>query len=228
VQENPFDEDASYETVRAALVASERKITDVFALPSNTALTYASLYGMGVGRRALALSSGFRAMIEQRNSLCAMPMVRMQLDTAIRFYAGFFVSDHQQFCRDVLQGKQIDKMKSDEGEQMRDRYLVERLARRNPWMMDVYKASSGYIHFSHRHIQEAVRSGDGANVQMVIGPTDFDRGPEHFREPMRCMHHLNLIIEFALQDWFKRMCDPNGITVSAKELWTEPDNEASD
>lgn len=87
---------------------------------------------------------------------------------------------------------------------------------------------SGYIHFSHRHIQEAFRSGEGANVQIVIGPTDFDREPEHLREPMPCMHHLNLIAEFALQDWFKRKCDPNGVTVSAKELWAEPDDEASD
>jgi hypothetical protein len=110
---------------------------------------------MGVGRRAVALSSGFRVMVKQCNSLCAMPMVRMQLDTAIRFYAGFFVADHQQFCCDVLDGKQINKMKSREGSIMHDSYLVERVAKKNPWMTDVYNSTSGYIHFSDRHIKVA-------------------------------------------------------------------------
>jgi hypothetical protein len=56
---------------------------------------------------------------------------------------------------------------------------------------------------------------------MVIGTTDFDREPRHFLEPMRCINHLNEIIELALKDRFARMCDPNGVTISAGELWAE-------
>lgn len=223
---NPYAKDAAYETVVTAIKDSEKAITETF-LP-NTSLTYASLLGMGVSRRALALSSGFRAMVEQRNSLCAIPIVRMQLDTAVRFYAGFFVVDHQQFCRDVLGGKQINKMMSDEKKPMQDKYLVERVAKRNPWMIDVYKKTSGYIHFSHHHIREAIRIDKTGHGQMVIGPNDFDRKPIDFLEPMQCMLHLNEIINFALQDWFKRMCDPEGIKISAGELWGEIDRQARD
>jgi len=53
------------------------------------------------------------------------------------------VTDHQRFCRDVLQGKQIDPLQSDDGSQMKDKYLVDRLAKRNPWIVDVYKFTSG-------------------------------------------------------------------------------------
>jgi len=221
MQQEPLHKDAPYDDVAAALLASERAISEVFFghLKPNKPLTFADLFGMGIGRRALALSSGFRLMTEHRNSLCALPMVRMQLDTALRLYAGFFVTDHQKFCRDVLQGKQIDRIKSDDGSVMKDRYLVERVAKRNPWMVEVYKFTSGYIHFSSRHTQEAIRKGEGTNAQMIIGPTDFDREPKHFLEPMRCMHHLNLIIEFALTDWYARMCNPNGVVISASELW---------
>jgi len=63
---------------------------------------------------------------------------------------------------------------------------------------------------------------------MVIGPNDFDREPKHFLEPMQCMLHLNEIIKFALQDWFGRMCDPNGVKISASELWGETDQQARD
>jgi len=172
MQQEPLDENASYDDVATALLDSEQAIYGVFSehFKPNKPLTRADFFGMGIGRRALALSSGFRLMTENRNSLCALPMVRMQLDTALQLYAGFFVTDHQKFCHDddresqlamcvadVIQGKHIDQLKSDDGSLMKDKYLVDRVAKRNPWMVDVYKFTSGYIHFSNRHIQEAIR-----------------------------------------------------------------------
>jgi hypothetical protein len=221
MQQEPLGETALYDDTVAALIASERSIAEVFAefLVPDKPLTHASLYGMGIGRRALALSSGFRLMVENRNSLCALPMVRMQLDTTLRLYAGFFVTDHQSFCLNVRQGKRVNQLRSDDGSMMHDKYLVNRVAKLNPWITDVYEFTSGYVHFSDRHIKEAVRMGKGENARMVIGPNDFDREPRHFQEPMRCLHHLNLVIEFALRDWFARMCDPQGIMLSASELW---------
>jgi hypothetical protein len=221
MQQKPLGKSAPYEVVAAALLASEQAILEAFVnhFTPNKPLTDADFFGMGIGRRALALSSGFRLMVEHRNSLCALPIVRMQLDTALRLYAGFFVTDHQKFCHDVFQGKQIDRLKSDDGSPMTDKYLRARIAKRNPWVDDVYKFTSGHIHFSNRHIQESLRVNENGEGQMVIGPADFDREPKHFLEPMRCMHHLNIIIEFALRDWFARMCDPNGIVISASELW---------
>ncbi|MCL2591611.1 MAG: hypothetical protein FWD67_12270 [Betaproteobacteria bacterium] len=225
---NPFSKDAAHETVAAALEDCEQAIIKVFIFPPNTLLTYTSLFGMGVGRRAVALSSGFRAMVKQCNSLCAIPMVRMQLDTAIRFYAGFFVADHQQFCRDVLKGKQINKMKSREGHNLSDHYLVKRVAEKNPWMTNVYETCSGYIHFSHHHIKEALRIDESGKGMMAIGSNDFDREPKHFLESMQCMLHLNEIIHFALSDWFGRMCSPDGVKVSASELWGQNDQQEQD
>jgi hypothetical protein len=142
VQQEPLNGNTSYDDVAAELLASEGAISEVFVghFEPNKLLTHADFFGMGIGRRALALSSGFRLMIEHRNSLCALPMVRMQLDTALRLYAGFFVTNHQKFCLDVLQGKQIDRLKSDDGLPMKDRYLVDRVATLNPWIVDVSKS----------------------------------------------------------------------------------------
>lgn len=222
MQKSLFEE-KPYEEIAAALVKSEEAIKKVFFdyFKVNTPLTYASFFGMGIGRRALALSSGFRLMVEHRNSLCALPIVRMQLDTSLRLYAGFFVSDHQKFCNEVFHGKQINKMKTHDGVLMTDSYLVKEVSKRNPWMIDVYQCTSGYIHFSNRHILAALQKDDGMNVKMTIGPADLDREPKHFLEPMRCVHHLNLIIEFALKDWFSRMCSADGTVIPANEYWNK-------
>jgi hypothetical protein len=224
---NPFAKDATYETIVTAIKASEQVITNSFLLPPNTPLTYASLFGMGVGRRAVALSSGFRAMVEQCNSLCAIPIVRMQLDTAIRFYAGFFVEDHQQFCCDVLDGKQINKIRSDEGELMRDKYLVEHVSMIYPWIQGVYDETCGYVHFSNHNIQEAIQIHKTAHGEM-ISLRDFHRNPIDFLEPMQCMLRLNGIIKTALRYWFEKMSDPDGIKISASELLGGIDQQARD
>jgi hypothetical protein len=210
MQQEPLETDTTYDEIMRALISSEEAITNTCAdhFTANKPITTADMFGMGIARRSLAMSSGFRSMIEKRNSLCALPMVRMQLDTVLRLYAGFFAPDHRQFCNDVIAGKQIDKMKSDEGKPMKDGYLRDRVARRNPWVVDVYKTTSGHIHFSERHIYEAFRPGEGRSMRMIIGPDDGDRKPDEYREPMRCLHHLNLIIDFALKDWFARMCPP--------------------
>jgi hypothetical protein len=223
MQQEPLPENTLYDEIVAALIESEKAITDacVGHFTNNKPITYADLFAMGIARRSLALSSGFRSMVEQRNSLCALPMVRMQLDTALRLYAGFFTRNHQSFCRDVIAGKQIDRLKSDNGQLMKDSYLRDRVAKRNPWIVDVYKMTSGHIHFSDRHIFEALRRGQDRSFQMIIGPTDADREPSDYREPMRCMHHLNLIIDFALKDWLARMCAPGGPVVSAEDYWRQ-------
>lgn len=208
----PQPPSALFEDVEAALLASELAIAQamVDAYQKRSAITHADFYAMGIARRATALSAGFRSMVEQRNSLCALPLVRMQLDTALRLYAGFFAPDHLAFCDAVFRGARLDTMHADDGQQMRDKYLLTRVATRNPWMNDVYSLTSGYIHFSSNHIFEALKTDGEGGISMVIGPNDHDREPVHFHEPMRCMHHLNLVIECALVDWLDRMCVPPG------------------
>jgi hypothetical protein len=79
MQQEPLDENAPYDDVAAALLASERAISEVFFehFKANKPLTHADFFGMGIGRRALALSSAFRLMTEHRNSLCALPMISL-------------------------------------------------------------------------------------------------------------------------------------------------------
>ena len=227
----PLPVDVSYENALAALIASENMIRETCQEHmARKSLTNACLFGFGIVSRALAVCSGFRSMVQQQNSLCALPLVRMHLDTVLRLYAGFWVGDHQTFCLEVLKGVQINRMKDANGLPMTDKALVEKLAIRNPWIPNVYKRTSGYIHFSGRHIRSVMhvnnqRSEAGLYGQCVIGPTDYNREPAEFCEPISCMHHLNLILDFALRDWFVRMCRPDGHVPNVTEVWGDYDQQ---
>jgi len=112
------------------------------------------LLANGAAKRALALSSGFRGMIEAKNMACAGALLRLQLDTAIRFYAAFIVSAPHAFAEQVFEGKKISDLKDRDGKRMHDAYLVGRLAEDEncEWLPRVYRETSGYVHLSGKHI----------------------------------------------------------------------------
>ncbi|MDO9413812.1 MAG: hypothetical protein Q7T81_14690 [Pseudolabrys sp.] len=56
----------------------------------------------GIANRSLSISSGFRAMIAARNFTCAAPLLRMQLDTAVRLFSARLVTDPAHYANSIL------------------------------------------------------------------------------------------------------------------------------
>jgi hypothetical protein len=200
-------EDDNATKVMADIEKSERDLLDLFQENFSGVIGYQHYYLFGIARRAIAQSVAFRQMIDNRNSLVALSIVRMQLDTVLRLYALFWVADPEDFALKVLQGTQIDKLKAKDGKLLSDRYLKDRVSKTNEWIPSVYKETSGYIHFSHRHIQAALEVIDRetGHVQIQIGAQDVGKSIGYYGETLRAFRHLNLIIPVAAGDWFSRL-----------------------
>jgi len=74
--------------------------------------------------------------------LAATSALWLQLDTVLRLYAAFFAPSGDEFCRTVLDGKQVDRLRSVSGERMKDKWLAQQLAERYPWVVEVYRGCS--------------------------------------------------------------------------------------
>jgi hypothetical protein len=116
------------------------------------------LLAIAAVNRSMSNIAGFRQMIESRNYLCAGALLRLQLDTAMRFAAASLAPDPHHLATEVLRGKAIRRLKDRHGRQMTDAYLVEVLANKDPWVARVYERTSGYIHLSDKHIFNSVTS----------------------------------------------------------------------
>jgi hypothetical protein len=186
---------------------SERELLDLYRRYSNGPISYQHFYLFGIARRALALSVAFRKMIEERNSLVASSIIRMQLDTVLRLYALFWVADPEEFAAKVFKGTPINKLKAGDGQPLTDKYLRDRVTERNTWIPSVYQESSGYIHFSHRHIKAALDLADpeSGHAQLQIGARDMDKPIRYYGELLRAFRHLNMMIPVAAEDWFSRL-----------------------
>ncbi|WP_058962521.1 hypothetical protein [Type-E symbiont of Plautia stali] len=113
---------------------ADEKIKTLFLQMTNKNFKSDFLLAAGIARRSCALTSGFKAMLKDKNSLCALGILRMQLDNTLRLYAGFFSKDRVQFSEDVLSGKHIRKLMADDNKPMTDNYLARRVSEINPWL----------------------------------------------------------------------------------------------
>lgn len=193
--------------VLADIERSERELLRLYKARIGGPFGYQHLYLFGVARRALALSAAFRAMVADRNSLVAASVVRMQLDTVLRLYALFWVAEPDKFAARVFQGTPINKLKSADGHLLTDKYLRERLIPKNPWISSVYEETSGYIHFSDRHIKAAIELLDSktGHAELRIGPRDVGKLIGYYGELLRAFRHLNMMIPVAAEDLFSRL-----------------------
>jgi hypothetical protein len=156
----------------------------------------------GVANRAMAITLGFREMVESQNYLCAGSLLRLQLDTALRFYALSLIDNQHQFATDILAGVSIRNMKDRKGNRMTDAYLVEELSRALPWVKSVYERTSSFIHLSDIHIFSAIESvDDQGNVHFRISPKGKEISSELYLEAINAFIECLKMIIFFLDSW---------------------------
>ena len=140
-----------------------------------------ALYGLdllafGALNRSKAHIAGFRSLLRERNLLCAGALLRLQIDTALRFFAASLVESPHGFAIDVLSGKQIRDIRDRSGKRLTDAYLVSRLGEEYEWIPRVYERTSGYVHFSATHIMAALSPtedpADSTGIEMKISAID--------------------------------------------------------
>lgn len=153
---------------------------------------------IGAIKRTLSLASALLVLIETRNMVCARAVLRMQLDTISRLCAYLYVNNPEQMAKDIIGGKALNKFKCTSGKPLSDKYLVDRLTERFPWVRNVYDFTSGYVHFSERQFFDTVHSvgsEEERTLHLSIGRTDEKYPETSWEELPACFNHLNLILE---------------------------------
>lgn len=152
--------------------------------------------------RSMKLRLGFEDMIRGRNLTCAGPLLRLEIDTVLRFFATTLVKNSDEFAMDVLRGEQIDKYKDAQGRRLTDRYLVDLLGQQVDWLPRVYERTCGYVHFSATHMFASITVHDSPNPGAFTGQiTDVDKSlpPELYQEAVDAFCAANeLLLEIML------------------------------
>lgn len=153
----------------------------------------APMYGLdllayGAIKRNLSTTVAISQMVSSWNMICARSLLRVHIDTALRFSAAWIVEHPHDFAVKVISGHRIDKLKDQAGLRLTDAHLVEIHAAEFPWLPDVYKRLSGYIHFSGAHVFDSVASlGDeDMSISFEISATDYKFPEFSWAEVLDC------------------------------------------
>jgi hypothetical protein len=142
-------------------------------------------------------------MIQERNLICAGSLLRLQIDTALRFYAAFLVNDPHQFAISILEGTEVRRLRDQDGKKMTDAYLVERLSKEFDWMARVYKEASGYIHLSNKHLLSAftISDADKGSFEVKVSPIDKPLSDDVYIEAIEAFSAATQVFMRYLHGW---------------------------
>jgi hypothetical protein len=162
------------------------------------------LLAMSAIHRSVMLISGFRQMIELENFLSAAPLIRLQIDNNLRFFASSLVADADKFAMEVLNGQKISHMKDGKGNKMSDRYLVDQFSVHFPWFKKVYEETSGFVHFSSKHFYAAIKGhqiGGKFTFQLLREPKDSFVPEEIWKEAVYGFAEITGVFLLQIDGW---------------------------
>jgi len=115
------------------------------------------LFFIAVMARSYSLVDGFISAFDSWNPAVMAPLLRLQIDSLARVAYLAKVPKVEKLALYLIGGGEFRKLKDTDGKNLSDRRLVEHSQEAHPWIEDVYKATSGWVHFSPAHISAAVQ-----------------------------------------------------------------------
>ncbi len=142
----------------------------------NSSLFPADILAFSVLERSLQLLKGFCLLMRNEGYVCAVPLLRMQLDSLLRFSGIVTMDDPHGTAQLVMNGKALRNIKGMDGEKMTDKRLVKRFSVKNPQIQVVYDATCSYVHFSREHfalfLARCKKISEDGNREICIGHDD--------------------------------------------------------
>jgi hypothetical protein len=176
----------------------------VASVEENADISHADMFVMGALRRTLAQAQGFRDLLVAKNLPCAAGILRMQLDTAMRVNGLRLVAERDRCCKDLLGGKQFNKLKDTAGNKLTDAYLRQKLAEDHPWISQVYEQTSDFIHLSGRHFYNSIVSTDDETqiARFVFSGKDPPRPDETYFEVVDTFFEATKLVGLLMLGYF--------------------------
>jgi hypothetical protein len=184
------------------LALFDEKLTRLSAwmVQAGQGLYHLDFYITGIVSRSLSLIHGFEILVKSRNYLAALHLVRPHLDNFMRLHAAWLCSDPHDFAFRVWKGEQVDKIKDKDNKPLKDWYLKQKVSELHPWIENVYKETSGFIHFSNKHIAGTLNT-QGESITAYISKNDNAVANKDKLETIMCMVEITNCIADHIFGW---------------------------
>lgn len=115
--------------------------------------------------RAEAINNGYQTLTEHGNYLCAIALIRMQLDNFLIAWAGLACKNRDEFYVAYQSGKPINKLTDKEGKLLTQNFIVNSYAEIDPLVKEIYQNGNDFIHPSHIFMEHSIDLTNGIRMQ---------------------------------------------------------------
>ncbi|MFZ4526084.1 MAG: hypothetical protein ACOYOE_11180 [Chlorobium sp.] len=179
-----------------------RKVMMENVTPAGSPVFPLDYLACAAAKRHASTTSAFVSLIRSSNMVVARALLRMHIDTSLRFSAAWHVADPHKFATNVLKGERIDKMKTRTGQRLTDAHLVQLHQEQHPWVPAVYERLSGYVHFSGSHIWDSIEGmAEEDRIVHLISDQDLKFPELSWVEVLECFREATSILGMLLQGW---------------------------
>ncbi len=136
-------------------------------------------------------------MILESNFPSAAILLRTQIDTAMRVNGLKHLDNPEIQLRDVLHGQKtfrdlisIHKTPKQKPIKMQDAFLLEKIVEEEPWIKEVYKQTSDFVHLSFRPLFASIASTDDTDgsITFAISGEDIAKSEADYYEVCDAFH----------------------------------------
>lgn len=163
------------ETIEKALRSLRVEERDAVIPFMDGGFTQWDLYLASSSEYVMRLIDGFIPMLETRNFVCVAQLLRAQVGVCLRTLALFVAKDQEDYLKQVFRGVPVNRLKDRSGNNMTDGRLQDLLSEFDSEVEDVYKATSGFVHFSTDILPSMGVPGEGCEVEFNFGAVPNER-----------------------------------------------------
>lgn len=144
------------------------------------------LFVHGLTYRAEAINKGYVTLTKGGNYICAIALIRMQLDNAVMAMAGLLANNQDIFFLTYNSGKPINRLSDPNGNSLTQGFIVRQLAESDPRIKEIFYDGSEYIHAS--------RVTQDASINLTSGLQLMNYENYTTPEPIRKKAHADMIL----------------------------------
>ncbi|MBD8065176.1 hypothetical protein IC608_06795 [Devosia sp. PTR5] len=138
--------------IRAMALEIERLPDDTYA-PVGSILEQVEWYSLAAVTKSTSNAHAFCSLVEQRNTIAASAIVRMQIETAMRMFGLTLVADVEAAGDHLMEGKKYGQLRARDGTKLADKILHERLSAEYEWVTKAYEDTSAFVHLDGENIR---------------------------------------------------------------------------
>lgn len=140
------------ERIRSMALEIERAPDHTYA-PVGSFLEPVEWYSLAAVTKSTSNAHAFCSLVEQRNTIAASAIVRMQIEAAMRMFGLTLVSDVEAAGAHLMGGKKYGHLKTADGTKLSDKVLHERLSVEYEWVSEAYEDASAFVHLDGENIK---------------------------------------------------------------------------